>query len=897
MLRRATALAALVLAIAAPRSALGQERGAAALDQALRGLTVTGRVLVIGAHPDDEDTQLLAWLAREHRVQVAYLSLTRGDGGQNLIGNDLGEGLGAIRTEELLAARRLDGAQQFFSRAYDFGFSKNATETFKQWDREALTADVVRVIRAYRPQVVIAAWSGTRADGHGHHEASGLLARDGFEAAGDTVRFPVATSGRAWVPSKFYRGASARGLTPTLAFNVGTYDAVTGRSPAEIAAASRAMHRSQGQGGLERRGVSMSRLTRELTRVNESTPATSETSIFDGIDTTVAHLASWSTQSGTTAGAEVRAGVRAEVSANLTRAARQLDWAQANVDLRRPHLIVDSLSQAVIQLEAARNAAPRCGLIPRHPRGQPDAAALDCSAADLDLDASLDRLLARAQGALLAAAGVAIEVTAGRELLAFADSMPVSVTVYNRGRETVVVRAIRLTGVSRGIATPVEILPDSSARFDFSLLGLVDHRPWWIGGREGAMFADNRSPEGGVALVSFGAALVPSVSVAEDVRRLSDTRVTIGVGQAVTTVFAGEVMYRVADPVLGEQWRPAGGVPPVTLELDRGLEWVRAAQPIDRRIRLTMRSHTVRERRLALRYLLPPGIRVEGAPDSVVLAPGEVREIFVRLRGTLAAGRHEFGIGAASEGTVYSDGFRTIDYPHIRPIRLYRSSAMYLQAVAVTVPKALVVAYVTGVSDAVAPSLRGLDIPITVLAPEELPLLDLSRYTTVVIGPRAYDAQPELATQNPRLMEWVRQGGTLVVQYGQFEMLRPGMMPFPITLTRPAARVTLENAPVTVLDAASKLLTWPNRIGATDWQGWVQERGLYMPSTIDPRYRAPLAMNDPDEPQNRGAILDATLGKGRYVYTSLSLFRQIPAGVPGSMRLLVNLLSAGLTQQ
>jgi hypothetical protein len=241
---------------------------------------------------------------------------------------------------------------------------------------------------------------------------------------------------------------------------------------------------------------------------------------------------------------------------------------------------------------------------------------------------------------------------------------------------------------------------------------------------------------------------------------------------------------------------------------------------------------------------------------------------------------------------VYIEGFRDIDYPHIRPIRLYRSSALYLQAVPVTVPRNLVVAYVTGVSDAIAPSLRGLEIPTTVLAPEELPLVDLSRYTTVVIGPRAYEAAPELATQNPRLMEWVRQGGTLVVQYGQFEMLRPGMMPFPIGLTRPAARVTLENAPVTVLDAESKLLVWPNRVVAGDWQDWVQERGLYMPSTIDPRYRTPLAMNDPDEPENRGAILDATIGKGRFVYTSLSLFRQIPAGVPGSMRLLVNLLSA-----
>jgi hypothetical protein len=246
---------------------------------------------------------------------------------------------------------------------------------------------------------------------------------------------------------------------------------------------------------------------------------------------------------------------------------------------------------------------------------------------------------------------------------------------------------------------------------------------------------------------------------------------------------------------------------------------------------------------------------------------------------------------------VYTDGFRTIDYEHIRPIRLYRSSALWLQAVTVTVPRTLVVAYVTGVSDAIAPTLRGIGIPTTVLAPAELPLLDLARYTTLVIGPRAYEASPELATQNARLMEWVRKGGTLVVQYGQFEMARPGMMPYPIAHTRPAARVTIEDAAVQVREPASKLLTWPNRIGDADWRDWVQERALYMPSTIDPRYRSPLAMHDPDEPDNAGAILDVSIGKGRYVYTTLSLFRQIPAGIPGGMRLLVNLLSAGLTPQ
>lgn len=880
--RRVLALAALAL-LAAPRSALGQERGAVALDQAVRGITTTARVLVIGAHPDDEDTQLLAHLARGRQVHVAYLSLTRGDGGQNLIGNELGEGLGAIRTEELLAARRLDGAQQFFSRAYDFGFSKNAEETFRQWDREQLTADVVRVIRSYRPQVVIAVWSGTRADGHGHHEAAGLLARDGFEAAADTVRFPVATNGRAWTPLKLYRGAWARALTPTLTFDVGAYDPVLGRSPAELAAASRSMHRSQGQGGLERRGVIMSRLTRELTRVNEATPATAELSIFDGIDTTVARLGA----------------VRAEARDAMAAAIAAADLAQRSLDLRRPHLVVQPLADAVAALERVRAAAPRCTLIPRRPRRAPEGAPLACPPAELDLDAAVDRMLARARIALLEAAGVAIEVTAARELLAFADSMPAQVTVHNRGRVPITVSRVEMTGMRPLTLAPVELLPDSSFTLERSMLGLVDHRPWWLGGREGAMFADNRSPEDGAARISYGvdAPLVPSVALAEDVRRISDTRVTLTIGGATSAFFAGELMFRAADPVMGEQWKPAGGVPPITVELDRGLEWVRADHPLDRRIRVQLRSHTSRERRLALKYLLPRGLRVEGVPDSIVLAPGETRELFVRLRGTLPAGRHEFGIGAESEGSTYTEGFRDILYEHIRPIRLYRSSALYLQAAAVTVPRSLVVAYVAGVSDAVAPALAGLDIPIVVLTPAELALLDLTRYSTVVIGPRAYEANPELATQNARLLEWVRTGGTLVVQYGQFEMARPGMTPYPIAFTRPAARVTIETAPVRVLDATSRLLTWPNRLTAGDWSEWVQERALYMPSTIDDRYRTPLAMNDPEEPENRGAILETTLGKGRYVYTSLSLFRQVPAGVPGSMRVLVNLLSAGLVPQ
>ena len=879
------ALAGLALALAAaPRLASGQERGAAALDQLLRGITVTGRVLMVAAHPDDEDTNLLAALARGHQVHAAYLSLTRGDGGQNLIGNELGEALGAIRTEELLAARRVDGAEQYFSRAFDFGFSKNADETFTQWDREQLLGDVVRVIRSFQPHVVVATWSGTRADGHGHHEASGILAREAFEAAADTLRFPVATHGMPWTPSKFYRGAWARNRPATLAMEVGTYDAVLGRSPAEIAAESRSQHRSQGFGVVQRRGAVQTQLTRELTRVNADTPATEERSLFDGVDTSFARLAQL-------------AGGRA---ASLARVPARLDSLRAALDLRRPGDIVPGLARLVTTLEYVRTAVPRCQLVPLRRYEQISGPPIVCDADLAELDASVERALDRARAALAEAAGVLVEATAQQELVAFGDSLAVRVAVYNRGTHALELRSLEMSGAGPvRFATPLRIEPGRDTTLNAWVVGLVDSRPWWVGTRAGtAMFRDTQSPRDGLARVSNGVGLelVPSVSVAEGRRAVTDLQVGVMIAGAGTTLDAGELLYRFADPVLGEQNRPVGGVPPITIALDRTLEYLRAGVDLDRRLRVTLRSYTTRPRTLRFRTLVPAGVRLTGLPDSLVLAPGETQELYVTLRGRLAAGRHDFGIGAESDGVVFVEGFSTIEYPHIRPQRMYRQSAAYLLAVPVNVPQALRVAYVRGVSDAVAPILTQLDIPVTTLDAAQLPLLDLSQYTTVVIGPRAYETSAELRAANPRLFEWVRNGGTLVVQYGQFEMAQPGMMPFPVQYTRPAARVTREDAAVRILDAQSRLLRWPNRLTDADWNDWVQERALYMPSTMDSRYRTPLAMQDPDEPEQRGAILDLPMGRGRYVYTTLSLFRQLPGGVPGGARLFVNLISSGLPE-
>ncbi len=874
-LPRALVACAVLLGLAGPRSALGQERGAAALDHLVNGLLVTPRVLVIAAHPDDEDTQLIAWLSRGRHVETAYLSLTRGDGGQNLIGNELGEALGAIRTEELLAARRIDGGHQYFTRAYDFGFSKTAEETFKHWDHEEVLRDVVTVVRAFRPTVIVAIFSGTPSDGHGHHQVSGIVAREAYDASADTVRFPVARFGPAWEAQKFYRGARFTGVQGTLSFNVGEFNSVTGRSYTEMAGESRSQHRSQGFGVLQRRGVAMDAVARQASRANEATPPASERSLFDGIDTTLTRL---------------DASLSPEGRRQMQLARAHADSARAVLDFAHPGRMVAHLAAAASALAALRDETPSC----TRRVGARAARPAPCTLTQLDADAAVTQMQERAADALLMASGVAVEATAERELLAFGDSMPAAITVYNRGTVPVTVRAVVLNGYSELLKVPVVIAPDSAWSTRRMLVGIVDTRPWWLGGRQGDLYADRQSPADGLGRVSaVSTGLTRGVALREDVRRETEAGVEVEISGATVAAPPAPIVYRFADPVQGEQNRPVGGAPAVSLSFDRGLEWLPAGRPMDRLLRLTVQSYSTAARTYTLRVLAPKGVTVDSMTRIVALEPLETREVFVRLRGTLAEGRYELGVIAEGEMGRYAEGFRAIEYAHIHPIRLYRSSGVWLQAVNVVVPTGLQVAYVQGVGDLSAAGLRQLGIPVTVLTPQELPLVDLTRFTTVIIGPRAYQASPELRAYNRRLLEYVKDGGTMLVQYGQQEMARAGMMPFPVSYARTAQRVTLEDAPVTVKDPKSRLLTWPNVINAGDWSDWVQERSLYMPTVIDPQYAMPLEMHDPGEPENTGAILMTRYGAGTYVYTTLALFRQFPAGVPGSARLFVNLLSAG----
>lgn len=859
--------------LALPTAACAQARvddrgggGAAVLGELVEGLGVSVRVLLIGAHPDDEDTRLITWLTKGRHADVAYLSLTRGDGGQNLIGNELGEALGVIRTGELLSARRIDGAHQYFTRAYDFGFSKSAAETFEHWPHDSVLSDVVTVVRAFRPHVIISVFSGTPRDGHGHHQVAGIVAREVFDAAMDTTRFPrSATAGFGpWTPLKFYRTRSYwRGEGATFSYNAGEYDPLLGESYAQLAASSRSQHKSQGFGRVQRLGSMTGSLRREASRVGAPGDATSESSIFAGIDTTWHRLDS----------IVARPAERAAVAklADAVRSARE------DIDLFDPSKDVNALARARSAL-AALAAAEREEAVP-----------------DPDVQSSVADGLERATRALLLARGIAIEATVDRDEVALGDSIAVEVAVYNRGKLPVAV-SVPAPGSIMSLASAAErgrggsgaarggggdgdrgviIAPDSAYTQTVYVRGDSLSQPWWLTApRHGDMFS------------------VPLNGESDDARDRGP-RVHVLLDDGTIDVTA-PVLYRYGDPVRGEVRRPLMVVPPISVTLDRTVELAPAARRIERAVRVTLRSASTSQHNATVRLRLPEGLTADSATRTVTLAgPGSAATLSFMVRGTLAPGRHELSALVQSAGKTFSIGYVPIDYPHITPRNVYRDASIALEAVDVTMPPGLTVAYIQGVGDNVAPALRALGVPLTLLDPARLATTDLSRFTTIVIGTRAYQSHPELVANNARLLRWVRQGGTMVVQYGQYEMDDPGMMPYAVSLTRPAARVTEEDVPVRVLEPDNPLLTWPNRLGPADWKGWVQERALYMPSTFDEHYTALLQMNDPGEPPNDGAILVTPYGRGTYVYTTLSLFRQLPAGNAGGARLFVNLLGAG----
>ncbi|MEO8189776.1 MAG: PIG-L family deacetylase [Acidobacteriota bacterium] len=831
--------------------------GIDAIDPLLRKLETNRRLLIIAAHPDDEDTALLTLISRGMGGEAAYLSLSRGDGGQNLIGDDLGVGLGLIRTGELNAARHLDGARQFFTRAYDFGYSRNIAESLRLWPKDAVMEDAVRVIRRFRPQVVVAIFSGTPRDGHGQHQESGIIAREAFKAAGDPAAFPgLAAEGlRAWQPAALYQ--TTRFLDrdkTTLVLPTGGLEPLTGRSFQQIAVASRSLHRSQGTGALQPIGPNEARVG-----WLEGGSGRDAGDLFAGTDSDLASLS---------AGIADPAG-RRDLSARLSRIAALARQARARLSPASLSDSVPAVAAILTDLRAARAAL----------------------AADAGAAAVLDEKISSAESALAAAAGIALDALADRETATPGETLSVTVQISNAGGGEIAADSVTLVSpdgwtvpAAAAAAAGKSVASGALAEWKLSATLPSDALPtvpyFLRSPLRGAMYDWSSAPPA-VRGEPFGP---PPLSVS----------VTLKVGGVPVTV-TREATFRYRDEEYGEIRRAVRAVPRIEVFADPPflvLPIARAGTPS--RFSVTVASNAPGPVSGRVEAQTPAGWTA--APASFSLAKkGDRAFVELELKPPASGarpGRVAISLAAVlASGERFRLGVRTIDYEHIRPTPFPREASVSVTALDLKLPKLSAIGYVRGASDRVPEALLAVGVPLRLLSGNDLEHGSLSSFDAIVLGVRAYETEPALANANGRLLDWVRAGGLLIVQYQQLGFTEGAFAPEKLEITRPIDRVTDETAPVTILDPSHPIFRSPNSIGPADWEGWVQERGIYFAHTWTAAYTPLLSMQDPGEPEQRGSLLAARVGKGRYIYTGLAFFRELPAGVPGAYRLFANLLA------
>lgn len=880
-LREASLPVAVVLALTALAPLVAQVRpvyseGAAGLVQKLQRLTTTASAMHTGAHPDDEDSALIARLARGDHARVAYLSLNRGEGGQNILGPEFYDALGVIRTEELLQARALDGGDQFFTRVVDFGYTTNMAETERKWGRDVVLGDMVRAIRLYRPLVVLSRFSGTEADGHGNHQLAGYLTPLAIEAAADPARFPEhLTEGlRPWRVRKFYRGMGFRpvpGVEPTLRLPTGVFDPAFGRSYFEIAMEGRSQHKTQEMGAPLLRGAQASALRSVETTVTPAAPAAGETSVFDGIDVSVPGLARL---------AGLPSGALAEPLRVMDDAARA---ALDDLDVRDPSAIVDTLARG---LTAARSA-----------RGS-----LATLQGDADAKAEADFLLAQKvrqfEEALVHASGVTFDAVAQAETLVPGGTTTVSVRAFVPEGSALTVGSLNVFAPRRGVGhawtiadaeAPTPPPGNMYARFFREQPSVVVHKtvtapadarptqPYWLEQRDpGDVFtwADH-----GPKSVPLGPPLLEGV-------------LTLTVGGVPVDVHT-PVQYRMVDPVRGELRRPLAIVPALSVAITPGLEIVKLSQRTEARdVVVRVESHAPAAVEGDVVLDVPEGWTSDPASVPVSIAragEGVTARFRVTPAAAATAGSYRIAARARAGGRAYTDRLRVLAYPHIQTHRMYEPAALDVQVIDLDVAP-VTLGYIMGTGDEVPAGLRLMGVDVTLLTPADLASGDLGRFDTIMVGVRASEVRPDFVANIARLHDYVREGGTLVVQEQHEVYTSRNLAPFPGEI---GSRVTDEEAPVRILQPDHPVFTFPNRITTSDFDGWIQERNAYGFRTWDDRYTPLLESHDPWDTEQKGALLHARIGKGHYVYSAYSWFRQLPDGVPGAYRIVANLISLG----
>lgn len=792
----------------------------------LRKLNVLGSVLYVAAHPDDENTRLLTWLSKDRLYRTGYLSLTRGDGGQNLIGDEQGIALGLIRTQELLAARRIDGAEQFFSRAFDFGFSKNPQETFTKWDRETILADVVWTIRRFQPDVIITRFPTTGEGGHGHHTASAILANEAFKAAADPKRFPDQLK---WVQpwqakrilwNTFNFGGNNTQRDDQFKVDVGGYNAVLGKSYGEIAADSRSQHKSQGFGVPRSRGAAL-----EFFTTTGGTAPT--TDLMEGIGT------DWE---------RVQGG--GKIAALIREATQAFDFVQPQ--------------QSVPRLAAIYNALQTL------PEGY-----------------WRNQKIKEVQQLLSWCSGLFVEATTSVQNAVKGDSLRININVINRLGAPVQWKGVTVAGKDSAFQT--ELPANRNIGFSKNIFvapELPNSQPYWLREKmQEGMFTVNDQQLIGQ----------PDITPAFTAGFFFDIA-------GVPVQYNLPVQYKYTDPVKGELLQPVFVIPAATvfsspdlLIFPQGAEKPKSMLAQLNANRRLQASAAVAVRS-ADRELTKPN-------QPLLLEKGASRTFDFTIDPKLVEGRQRDALQAFAtlkEGNREQEAYlsmTSINHDHIPTIRyFYNDDVKLLHLDLKTTGKRI--GYITGAGDKVPAALEEMGYDVVILGEKEMLRNNLQQYDAIIAGVRAYNTNEWLQGQYEKLMQYVQEGGNLIVQYNtssQIGPLKAKIAPYPLDITR--NRVTDENAAVSFLLPSHPVLNFPNKITADDFKGWVQERSIYHGASTDPAFERVLAMSDPGESSDGGSLMIAKHGKGYFTYTGLVFFRELPAGVPGAYRLMANLIA------
>jgi LmbE family N-acetylglucosaminyl deacetylase len=891
VIRRAAAILLLSVVYAGTAQAqlrpLPQDEGTNGLALALRHLPTSGSVLYVTAHPDDENNGVLVQLNRGRGLDTALLTLTRGDGGQNEIGPELFEALGILRTEELAAIHRYDAAEQYFSRAYEFGFSFSVEETFEKWGREEILRDVVRVVRQVRPDVILTLPLEGPGGGQ-HHQAAGRLAVEAFRAAADPARFPeqIAEGLRPWQARKVYQGGVGGGSevdkqARTVTFDTSAYDPLLGMSSHQFGILARSNHRCQGASQLR----ALPGTGKAVYSLVDAQPAVTgpEDDVLAGVDDTVEGLLRFAR------GEEAKAPFLADLLRGLAAQAREAQEAYA--------------AHAGDRMRAALRAG-LAGTIQAHDRIEASALGAE---AKYELAARLRRKEADFQKALTLAHRLDVEATVDDGDVTPGQTFVVKARVWNRGTEPVGVDEIALhlppgwtatrqaepahrLEAGQGIEIPFAVTVAEGARYS---------QPYW-----------RRNPKVDRYDIEIPAHHTLPWSP-PDVMAVVKYRSGSGTASVPATIESAAFYRYEGRWTGGEKQKVVNVVPSMSVALTPGIAVMPTGAGARREFRVVVSNQAKGSSEAVVRMEVPAGWAVEPAQAPIALRfEGDevTSRFFVTAPPHTSAGEYTVRAVAAQGGREYRDGFQVIAYDHIQERHLFRAAASRVQAIDVQVAP-VTVGYVLGAGDEVPAAIAQLGLEATLLSPDDLAFGDLSRFSTIVTGIRAYQTRKDLRANNQRLIEYARAGGHVVVQYNKFEFNRLSdapsdfsgggsatalspFAPYPASVTY--ERVTLEDAPVNVLVADHLFLTTPNRIGATDFAGWVQERGLYFLGARDPHYVELLSSADPfplNPGEKKGILVDAPVGKGTWSYVGLGLWRQLPAGTPGAYRLLANILS------